>query len=198
LLELARSSDESIGSQIRIVQSGALLSLLPFLAMSSNLESGSNLQSRSTYYDGKSVLHRRKDLAMRLSAHLSYGLIQAQGRIKERQTSAPLTELTALLQDLLSGDPGRSVSAASQMTRYALSLPKQLCDDSDIPSRQCWGCGKEQNRLHYSIFERPIEDLKLFKCSGCSVASYCSHECQSVHWKACHKRQCKSLRDSES
>ena len=194
LLELARSSDGSTGSQIRIVQSGALLTLLPFLTMSHSLESGSNLMSDKD----KTVSERRKHLATSLSCHLFQGLVQAQARMKERQTAGPLTELGDLFEDLLSSnDPARSVLAASHMTRYALSLPKQLCDDSDVPSRQCWGCGKEQNRLHYSIFKKPIKDLKLLQCSGCSVATYCSRECQSAHWKVCHKKQCASLRDSE-
>ncbi|TBU41820.1 hypothetical protein BD309DRAFT_867577 [Dichomitus squalens] len=32
--------------------------------------------------------------------------------------------------------------------------------------------------------------LKLFRCSGCSVATYCSKECQKAHWRDGHKEAC--------
>lgn len=34
-------------------------------------------------------------------------------------------------------------------------------------------------------------DGKLMRCNGCLSVSYCSKECQSMHWKSVHKIECK-------
>lgn len=31
------------------------------------------------------------------------------------------------------------------------------------------------------------------RCAGCQAIAYCSPACQRIHWKACHKTQCKEL-----
>jgi hypothetical protein len=31
-----------------------------------------------------------------------------------------------------------------------------------------------------------------FRCSKCNVATYCSQDCQTAHWKASHKKECNS------
>jgi hypothetical protein len=33
------------------------------------------------------------------------------------------------------------------------------------------------------------------RCSNCKSLSYCSADCQAVHWKSSHKRECSNLRD---
>ncbi len=34
---------------------------------------------------------------------------------------------------------------------------------------------------------------KLQKCAGCEVATYCSKDCQRLHWRAGHKNNCKTF-----
>ena len=43
-------------------------------------------------------------------------------------------------------------------------------------------------------FPPPLMMVRLFKCrcSGCASVSYCCRECQVLHWKAGHKRNCKT------
>ncbi|KAI9060747.1 hypothetical protein FKP32DRAFT_1577368 [Trametes sanguinea] len=38
-------------------------------------------------------------------------------------------------------------------------------------------------------------DAKLLRCSRCSIATYCSKECQLAHWRAGHKIQCGAYAD---
>ena len=38
-----------------------------------------------------------------------------------------------------------------------------------------------------------IHSNKLFKCSGCKIAVYCSKLCQKEHWYRSHKKDCKFL-----
>ena len=44
----------------------------------------------------------------------------------------------------------------------------------------CWQCKKEASST-----------VKLSRCGKCSLATYCSRECQLLHWKAGHKTECK-------
>jgi len=36
------------------------------------------------------------------------------------------------------------------------------------------------------------------KCSGCGVQTYCSEDCQKLHWKKVHKHICKQLTEAKS
>ncbi len=36
---------------------------------------------------------------------------------------------------------------------------------------------------------------RIKKCTGCGVTGYCSKECQSAHWQAVHKMECKALQE---
>ena len=53
------------------------------------------------------------------------------------------------------------------------------------------------HRRYYAVFcsslQCPVfaeEDGVLFYCARCKLASYCSRQCQRVHWKQGHKRKC--------
>ena len=45
--------------------------------------------------------------------------------------------------------------------------------------RICWGCGKQYD----------LSEPRLWVCSSCGDARYCSVTCQSAHWRD-HRRQC--------
>ncbi|KAI0672006.1 hypothetical protein C8Q78DRAFT_717821 [Trametes maxima] len=47
---------------------------------------------------------------------------------------------------------------------------------------QCKNC----NRMHRA----EGENMKLLRCSRCSMATYCSKECQRIHWRSGHKDAC--------
>jgi len=40
--------------------------------------------------------------------------------------------------------------------------------------------------------------IRLFKCSGCMLARYCSQECQKNDWVSKHKQECQQHQDNQS
>jgi hypothetical protein len=51
-------------------------------------------------------------------------------------------------------------------------------------------CGKDDLCASCYTLEKDAPDGKLFKCGWCRQVFYCSRECQTLHWKKTHNKQC--------
>ena len=57
---------------------------------------------------------------------------------------------------------------------------------------KCWSCSADQTgETEATAGATSSGELK--KCAACKVARYCSKECQTEHWKKCHKKSCKAM-----
>ncbi len=80
-------------------------------------------------------------------------------------------------------------------------------------SRKEWGTKDVKQKLFRSCENCPYNNIiramfnlsnkadgidkkarELKTCGGCKMVYYCSMECQTKHWKSCHKKECKKLR----
>ena len=74
------------------------------------------------------------------------------------------------------------VTLASICDEYRVVVLKKLIPYKITLSHMtCWQCKKEASST-----------VKLSRCKQCSLATYCSRECQVLHWKAGHKKECKN------
>lgn len=73
-------------------------------------------------------------------------------------------------------------------------MTKMMCDSVDMSLSakdkrsyyECFGCKKS--------FMRKSKDKPIMRCAACLSVSYCSPECQTKHWEASHKNECKQMK----
>ena len=70
-------------------------------------------------------------------------------------------------------DPAEVLKVILRWPRVRDSVRKRL------RRRFCWGCGRQYD----------LSEPRLWVCSSCGDARYCSVTCQSAHWRD-HRRQC--------
>ena len=76
-------------------------------------------------------------------------------------------------------------ASASAAAVDAAAWSQQLQEGAGFKWSTCDSCGAE---------EKPESGVKLLRCARCKQTSYCSKDCQKIHWKM-HKPNCEPVRD---
>ena len=113
-------------------------------------------------------------------------MLLLQQRLKRRAEQMGAEEQAAAAGGEVDGGEQQHARRAG---RLAVFLPHELWVRWVVPalprtlsSPSCAYCGTE-----------PPVGVKFKRCTGCKAASYCSRECQGVHWKekeVGHKKVC--------
>lgn len=69
---------------------------------------------------------------------------------------------------------------AIQIDKNVEAAARGVQNGWDLARKKCWECGQENE--------------KVYKCSKCCAARYCSKECQRTSWKSGHKEACADLK----
>lgn len=81
-------------------------------------------------------------------------------------------------------EAARQASAAGQLAADAKKLSRRDC---------CWNCGISAQSAKAAGMQLGCTESgrpRLFRCTRCKEAMYCSVDCQKSHWKAAHKSTC--------
>jgi hypothetical protein len=85
----------------------------------------------------------------------------------------------------ITGARAEVVELATKLAAVSPAVAAMLC----APSRQCAQCLALQPK---DVGQGKLNKFKM--CAACKCPVYCSPECQKLHWKKAHKKQCKAWR----
>ena len=83
----------------------------------------------------------------------------------------------------ITGARAEVVELATKLAAVSPAVAAMLC----APSRQCAQCLALQPKEN-------VGQAKFKMCAACRCPVYCSPECQKLHWKKAHKKQCSAWR----
>ena len=155
------------------------------------------LLSRSTLAAGVAAAVATKELALGhiggkgdISNHSSVGSGAVEVDVAAVAVAAALSSTTTALAvaarnvspvvvEPLSFSPSTTSASASLASS---SFPSSYSRSAKLPACDAPGCANTETPFHTSLLE----------CNGCKRTAYCCKGCQSAHWKAGHRVECKA------